>query len=87
MLRGVLGESYEWPSGCYLNGEGFEKIMMAMPAKLSDAGAEWSMPEGSADDIKMLRSSYEHLVALRDQTIEDGILPPLSEWSSVNPNL
>ena len=61
--------------------------MMAMPAKLSDAGAEWSMPEGSADAIKMLRYSYEHLGALRDQPIEDGILPPLSEWSSVNPHL
>jgi len=87
MLRGVLGETYEWPSGCYLNGEGFEKIMMAMPARLSDAGAEWSLPEGSNADIAALRSSYDHLVALRDQTIEDGILPPLSEWSSVNPNL
>ena len=87
MLRGVLGEPYEWPSGCYLNGEGFDKIMMAMPAKLSDAGAEWSMPEGADSDIAALRSSYEHLVALRDQTIEDGILPPLDEWSDVNPNL
>lgn len=87
MLQGVLGQPYEWPSGCYLDGEGFEKIMMAMPATLSDAGAEWSMPEGSADDIKALRESYQHLVALRDQTIDDGILPPLDEWSSVNPNL
>lgn len=87
MLRGVLGDDYEWPSGCYLNGEGFSNIMMAMPAKLSEAGAEWSMPEGSEDDITALRSSYDHLVALRDQTIEDGILPPLSDWSSVNPNL
>ena len=87
MLQGVLGEPYEWPSGCYLDGEGFEKIMMAMPAKLSDAGAEWAMPEGSDADIAALRSSYEHLVTLRDQTIEDGIIPPLNEWSSVNSNL
>ena len=87
MLRGVLGDGYEWPSGCYLNGEGFSNIMMSMPAKLSAAGAEWSMPEGSDDDMAALRSSYDHLVSLRDQTIEDGILPPLSEWSSVNTNL
>ena len=87
MLGGVLGASYEWPSGCYLNGEGFSNIMMAMPAKLSAAGAEWSMPEGSDEDIAALRSSYDHLVELRDQTIEDGIMPPLAEWSSVNPNL
>ena len=61
--------------------------MMAMPAKLSATGVEWSMPEGSSDDIAALRSSYDHLVALRDQTIDDGILPPLSEWSTVNTNL
>ena len=87
MLRGVLGEPYEWPSGCYLDGEGFNNIMMAMPAKLSSAGAEWSMPDGSDADLAALRSSYEHLVELRDQTIEDGILPPLAEWNTVNPNL
>jgi malate dehydrogenase len=87
MLGGVLGASYEWPSGCYLNGEGFNHIMMAMPAKLSAAGAEWSMPEGADEDIAALRSSYDHLVELRNQTIEDGILPPLDEWSTVNPNL
>ena len=87
MLGGVLGESYEWPSGCYLNGEGFNNIMMAMPAKLSAAGAEWSMPEGADSDIAALRASYDHLVALRNETIENGILPPLDEWSTVNPNL
>ena len=87
MLGGVLGASYEWPSGCYLNDEGFNHIMMAMPAKLSAAGAEWSMPEGADEDIAALRSSYDHLVELRNQTIEDGILPPLDEWSTVNPNL
>ena len=61
--------------------------MMAMPAKLSAIGAEWSMPEGADEDIAALRSSYDHLVELRNQTIEDGILPPLDEWKTVNPNL
>ncbi len=87
MLRGVLGESYPWPCGAFLNGEGFKNIMMAMPATLSAYGVRWSMPEGTEDDITALRDSYKHLVALRDQTIEDGILPPLSEWHTSNPNL
>ncbi|MDP6037344.1 MAG: malate dehydrogenase [Candidatus Latescibacteria bacterium] len=87
MLRGALGESYDWPSGAYVSGEGFDHIMMAMPATLSTSGVSWTMPEGTEDDIKALRESYEHLVALRDQTIEDGILPPLSDWGASNPNL
>jgi len=87
MLRGVLGEPYEWPCGCYVNGEGFDRIMMAMPASLSQEGTKWSMPQGSDDDLKALRDSYDHLVALRDQTIEDGILPPLADWPKANANL
>ena len=61
--------------------------MMAMPATLSASGVSWTMPEGTEDDINALRESYEHVVALRDQTIEDGILPPLSDWGTSNPNL
>ena len=87
MLRGVLGEPYEWPCGAYVNGEGFDHIMMAMPATLSSAGVAWEMPEGLDEDLKALRESYNHLVALRDQTIADGILPPLSEWETGNPHL
>ena len=87
MLRGVLGESYSWPCGAYLDAEGFDHIMMAMPATLSEAGVQWSMPEGTADDLVALRDSYAHLVALRDQTIADGILPPIAKWRDSNPNL
>ena len=87
MLRGVLGEAYEWPCGAYVNGNGFDHIMMAMPATLSAQGVAWSMPEGTGEDLQALKDSYEHLVALRDQTIADGILPPLSEWVAGNPNL
>ena len=54
--------------------------MMAMPVTLSASGVNWSMPEGTEEDINALRESYAHLTALRDQTIDDGILPPLSEW-------
>jgi malate dehydrogenase len=45
------------------------------------------MPEGDAEDMAALRNSYQHLTNLRDQTIADGLLPPLEEWKDVNPNL
>lgn len=88
MLRGVLvGESYDWPCGAYLNDGEFDNIMMAMPVTLSASGVNWSLPEGTQDDINALRESYAHLTALRDQTIDDGILPPLSEWGGSNVHL
>ncbi|MCZ6633411.1 MAG: malate dehydrogenase [bacterium] len=87
MLRGVLGESYDWPSGAYVSGHGFDQIMMAMPCTLSSEGASWTLPEGTEEDMNALQASYEHLVVLRNEVIEAGILPPLEEWSTVNPNL
>ncbi len=87
MLRGALGQPYEWACGAYVSGEGFDHIMMAMPATLSSEGVSWTMPEGTEEDLQALRDSYTHVVALRDQTVADGILPPLSEWGESNPNL
>lgn len=87
MLRGVLGEPYGWPCGAYVSGNGFDRIMMAMPTTLSAEGVSYTMPEGTDEDLQALKDSYEHLVALRDQTISDGILPPLSGWADSNPNL
>ena len=43
--------------------------------------------EGSDEDLSALRESYKHVVELRDQTISDGIIPPISEWKDYNPNL
>ena len=87
MLRGILGEAYDWPVGCYVNGGEFKQIMMAMPAKLSSAGAEWQMPDGSPEDLSALKNSYNHLVELRDEMVEAGVLPALDGWKDANPNL
>ena len=87
MLRGVLGEAFEWPCGAYVSNEHFDHIMMAMPATLSAEGVSWSMPGGTEQDLQALKDSYNHVVALRDQTISDGILPPISEWGNHNQNL
>ena len=45
------------------------------------------MPEGLPEEIGSLKASYSHLVKLRDEVIEMGVLPPLDQWSTVNPNL
>ncbi|MBI2951510.1 malate dehydrogenase [bacterium] len=88
MLRAVLGEpGYEWPCGAYVNAGKFRNIMMAMRVSISKEGVAWQEPEGDAEDLKALEESYKHLVALRDATIADGILPPIAEWGRHNAHL
>ncbi len=88
MIKAVMdGQGYTWPTGCYVNGQGFEKIMMAMETTLSANGVAWKMPHGTEQEMADLRTSYGHLVKLRDEVIAMGVLPPLNQWSSVNPNL
>lgn len=88
MIKGVIeGGGYPWPVGGYVNDHGFEKIMMALETRLSADGLTLSMPEGLPGEIDALKASYEHLVKLRDEVIDMGVLPPLDQWSAVNPNL
>jgi len=88
MVKGVIeGEGYPWPVGGYVNDFGFEKIMMAMETDLTADGVKLSMPEGLPEEIEALKASYSHLTKLRDEVIEMGVLPPLDQWSDVNPNL
>ena len=72
---------------CHKPEHGFEQTLMAMETQLGSDGVSWRMPAGTDDEIANLRASYEHLKKLRDEVIEMGVLPPLSEWSTVNPNL
>ena len=34
-----------------------------------------------------LEKSYKHLCALRDEVIAMGVLPAISEWHKLNPNI
>jgi malate dehydrogenase len=68
-------------------GYGFHQVMMAMETSLGTDGISWRMPAGTDAELAALEASYQHLVKLRDEVVEMALLPPLEEWSEVNPNL
>ncbi|NMB49138.1 MAG: malate dehydrogenase [Bacteroidales bacterium] len=88
MMRAAMGgEAFRWPSGCYVNNYGFEKIVMAMETTLTKDGVTYEEVKGTEEEMAELRKSYEHLQNLRDQVIEMGIIPPIDQWDTLNPNL
>ncbi len=90
MVRAAInGGGYDWPCGTYVDSEtdDMRRVMMAMETTLDASGVSWRMPDGTAEELAALRASYRHLTKLRDEIAEMGVLPPLDEWSKVNPNL
>ena len=90
MVKAVIEDGgYEWPCGCYVDSpdDGLRHVMMAMETTLDSSGIHWQMPQGSEEELAALRASYEHLIKLRDEVIEMGVLPPTDQWSQVNSNL
>jgi malate dehydrogenase len=86
MLRGARGD-YDWPAGVYIDKGEFKGVVMAANTKITKKGCEWREPEGTADDMKELRASYEHLKGLRVEAIKLGIIPPPEKWGELNPHL
>ena len=90
MVKGVMdGKGCAWPVGCYVHAPelGFQHIMMAMETTVGANGISYTMPKGTADELKDMQVSYGHLVKLRDEVIAMGTLPALQDWKKVNPNL
>jgi malate dehydrogenase len=90
MVKAVIEDGgYDWPCGTYVNAPeaGFEKVMMAMETTLGAGGVTYRVPAGAEEELAALRASYDHVAKLRDEVIDMGLLPPLAEWISVNPNL
>jgi Malate/lactate dehydrogenases len=90
MIEAAMGgDPYTVPAGTYVNCEkcGFHNVMMAMPTTIDATGVHFTMPEGTADEMASLGKSYEHLCKMRDEIISLGIIPPIAEWSEMNPNL
>lgn len=81
------GKKFGWPAGCYVNTEKYHNVMMAMPTVIDGTGVHYGEVEGTAEEMAALDASYAHLCKMRDEIIGLGIIPPVSEWKTVNPNL
>ncbi len=88
MIEAAMGGSmFRWPVGTYVNNNRFSHIMMAMETTIDKNGVTVQPISGTPEEEKELEQSYKHLCALRDEVIELGIMPPIADWSKINPNL
>ena len=88
MIRAAMGgEKFRWPAGTYVKTDKYDHIMMAMNTTLDANGCHYAMPEGTAEEIAKLDASYAHLCKMRDELVTLNIVPAISEWSKINPNL
>src|SRR5574344_63170 len=81
------GQAFRWPAGIYVNTPEFKNIMMAMETSITKNGATYQLVKGTPEEHKALEESYKHLCTLRDEVIAMGVLPAISEWGKINPNL
>jgi len=88
MVRSVMGgEPFRFPVGTYVQNDKYDHIMMAMKTKLDTNGASYEVPQGTAEENAKLDASYQHLCKMRDELVTLNIVPPISEWNKINPNL
>ena len=81
------GTPFRWPVGTYINNGKFNHIMMAWETELNKNGVQLKDVKGTPAEEASLEKSYKHLCDLRDEVISLGILPPISEWNKINPNI
>ncbi len=88
MIRAAMGgEPFRFPVGTYVKTDKYNHIMMAMKTTMTSEGAKYEIPQGTADENAKLDQSYEHLCKMRDELVTLNIVPPISEWNKINPNL
>ena len=88
MIRSVMGgEPFRFPVGTYVKTDKYNHIMMAMKTTLDTTGVHFEVPQGTAEENAKLDQSYEHLCKMRDELVTLNIVPELSKWSEINPNL
>lgn len=88
MIQAVMGGSiFDWPASCYISNEEFNHIMMAMETILNTDGIHYKEVKGTKEEEAALKESYMHLCNLRDQLIGSGVIPAISQWADINPNL
>ena len=88
MIRSVMGgEKFRFPAGTYVHNDKYDHIMMAMDTTLDENGCSYKVPQGTPEEMAKLDASYEHLCKMRDELVTLNIVPPVSEWNKINPNL
>ncbi len=88
MIRAAMGgEAFRWPAGCYVNNDTFKNVMMAMETNITRNGVAIGTLTGTEQEMKELKQSYQHLSEMRDQVIGFGVIPPIEQWHTLNPNL
>ena len=88
MIRSAMGgETFRYPAGTYVKTDKYDHIMMAMNTTIDATGCHYTVPEGTAEEIAKLDASYAHLCKMRDELVTLNIVPAISEWSSINPNV
>ena len=81
------GKPCRWPAGAYVSNGKFDHIMMAWETSITKDGVALKEVKGTPEEEAALEKSYKHLCALRDEVIAMGVLPPISEWHALNPNI
>lgn len=88
MIHAAMGgEKFDWPVGVYVSNDEFNHIMMAMETTLGNNGVHYKDVQGTEKEQAKLRQSYKHLCGLRDSLISSGVIPEISKWKTINPNL
>ena len=88
MIASVMGgPSFPYPAGTYVSNGKYDHIMMAMDTTLDANGCSYKVPQGTAEENAKLDASYEHLCKMRDELVTLGIVPAISEWNKINPNM
>ncbi len=88
MIASVMGgPKFNYPAGTFVKTDKYDYIMMAMDTTLDQNGCTYKVPCGTEEEIAMLDASYAHLCKMRDELVTLNIVPPISEWSKINPNL
>ena len=88
MIRAAMGgAAFRWPAGTYVSTGGFDHIMMAMETSITKDGCTYVDVKGTPEEMADLKKSYEHLCTMRDEVISLGVMPPVADWTKINPNL
>ena len=88
MIRAAMGgEPFRFPVGTYVKTDKYDHIMMAMNTKFDKNGVTFEVPQGTAEENAKLDQSYEHLCKMRDELVTLNIVPEISKWNEINPNL